>query len=214
MDYTDRYIHRLNYKGSNPNEARSNTSKRITNAQFTTSPSFYVVKLNGIDTDSIVNEDAKYDEKQIFFRPDSLVDIGSVVDYKGKKYLLMSFVDNEIYPKGDLKFCNSLFPLQSETTKILIGNDPNTGRPIYDEVFTYSNEPCVAESQYSKSSEVNQFVIPEGRIVITMKYQTSESLALDYEFSMYGNKYRISDFDYTSVIDNKGIMKIIAEKVV
>ncbi|MBD1379213.1 hypothetical protein [Metabacillus arenae] len=122
--------------------------------------------------------------------------------------------DNNIYRKAVIKLCNSTFSLPGEKTKVLIGQDPRTGRPIYDEQVTQIEVPCIVESQYSKSSDVNQFKIPEGTLVISMKYQTSEELKIDYDFEMYGNKYKVANFDYTSVIDDKGIIKIIAEKVV
>lgn len=179
----------------------------------------YEITVNGIISKALITSkfsSSDGTEKNIVGKITDIVR-GNVilVNETNENWLITSLPkDNKVYRKAVIKFCNSLFPLRTGTTKVLIGNDPNTGRPIYSEEVAYTNEPCIAESQYSKSSDVNQFAIPEGRIVITMKYQTSESLVIDYEFDMYGNKYKVSDFDYTSVIDDKGIMKIIAEKVV
>lgn len=213
MDSMDRYIKRMNYKGANPNEAKLNTSKRITNSQFHTSPSFTIVKVNDVDTDSIVNEDAKYDEKQIHFRPDSLVDIGSVVEYKGKNYLLISFVDNEIYPKGELKLCNSTYPLPGEITKTQVGEN-EFGDPKWE--YTESEStllPCIAETTILSDDTNEAINLPEGNILITIPYTEHAELVEGKHFTMYGTAYKIIGIDYTKSINGVGLLIIKGKKV-
>ncbi|WP_299831225.1 hypothetical protein [uncultured Metabacillus sp.] len=192
-------------------------NKQFFNDSFNDSLFYQIVLINDVEFEAIVKQEKKSEDKKLVLRPDTEISVGSVVSVNNSSYLAIDFLNegiNEIYPTATLKLCNSIFPIPGEITKVLIGTDPKTGRPIYDEQVTYTSEPCIVESQYSKSSEVNQFKVPEGTLVISMKYQTSEKLKIDYEFEMYGSKYKVANFDYTGVIGEKGIMKIIAEKVV
>nr|BDD47807.1 hypothetical protein 8 [Bacillaceae bacterium] len=213
MDTFNRYIKRLSDKGTNLNEAKLNTSKRIQNDQFTTSPSYVIVKVNGVNTDSIVNEDTKYDEKVIFFRPDSLINIGSVVEYKGKNYLLMSFVDNEIYPRGELKLCNSTYTLSGTVTKTQTGTN-SFGEPIYSYTETAPTLlPCIAETTIHSDDTNEAINLPEGTIQITIQYTTHADIDEGKEFTMYGTQYQIIGIDYTKSINKVGLLIINGKKV-
>ncbi|MNF66699.1 hypothetical protein D3C84_484960 [compost metagenome] len=207
-----------NYHNSNPNDKIANDGKALFEFSLNGFEG-YDVTVNGQLSRAIMTPKFNsVDEttQNIYGKIEDIV-YGNIitVNETNEDWLVMTKpIDNKIYRKATVRYCNSLFPIQSEITKVLIGTDPRTGRPIYDEQIVTTNEPCIVESQYSKSSDVDQFMIPEGKLVITMKYQVSPSLSLDYEFSMYGNKYKATDFDYTNVIGDNGIMKIIAEKVV
>lgn len=213
MDYMDRYIQRLSSKGVNSTDSSINKSKRIVNDKFYTSPSFVVVKLNGINTDSIVNEDTTYSEKMIIFRPDTLVDIGSVVEYKGKKYLVMSFVDNEIYPKGELKFCNSTYSLPGTITRTQTGTN-EFDEPIYSEtVGTPTLLPCIAETTILSDDTNEAINLPEGNILVTISYTEHADLVEGKEFTMYGTTYQIIGIDYTKSVGEVGLLVIKGKKV-
>lgn len=88
------------------------------------------------------------------------------------------------------------------------------GKPIYEEFYTVDKlEPCIVETSSGSANTDAQLVIPRNSIFITIKYQPSETIAINYQFTMYNNKYKIVDIDYTKVINEKGIIKILAERV-
>lgn len=214
MDWIERYIKRLDDKGSNKTEALFNKTKFMVNNQFDTSPSFTVVKVNDVETDSIVNNMTKYNEKSVIFRPDTVINIGSVVDYKDKKYLLMSFIDDEIYPKGEIQLCNSTFPIKEKGQKILIGRD-ELNRPVYesdnDKVI---NIPCIVKMNEATIAiaDVNKPInLLNNVLYITIPYTESESIDYDQEFEMYNAIYRIIRIDTSKSINKIGLMKLTAE---
>ena len=220
MNYVDKYIHRLKSKGDDMTTSLVNKSKRSTNDQFHTSPSFYIVKINGIETDSIVNNTKNYDEKQIFFRPDVAIDMGSVVEYKDKPYLLMEFIENEVYPTATLKLCNSLFPIESDKTPVLMTDEfgnlvkDKYGRPIpapSSEIPV--KEPCIVETKYYFNNRNEQITLPEDRIMITLKYQEASNIEMNKEFEMYKSRFRITFIDYSKVVNGVGVMTLTGERV-
>jgi len=213
MDAMDRYIKRLSDKGSNPNEAKLNNSKRTFNEQFTSSPSYVIVKVDGLDTDSIVTQDNQYDEKIINFRSDSNINIGSVIDYKSQNYLLLSFFDNEIFPKGKMKLCNSTYPLPSEITRTI--KDYNQfGEPIYTEtVGEPTLLPCIVETTITSDNSDEAINLPTGQIQITIPFTEHEAIGNGVNFFMYGSEYETIGIDYTKSINGVGLLVIKGKKV-
>ncbi|MFO1442802.1 hypothetical protein KDN24_06185 [Bacillus sp. Bva_UNVM-123] len=220
MNYIDRYIHRLKSKGDNMSTSLINRSKRKTNDQFHTSPSYSIVKVNGIETDSIVNNTKEYTEKQIFFKPDVIKDIGSIVEYKEKTYLLMRFIENEIYPTATLRLCNSTFPIETNKTPVLMRDEdgnpkkdkynrpilsPSSGLPI--------NKPCIVETKYYFNNRNEQVTLPEDRIMVTLKYQEAPNIEINEEFEMYKSRFRITFIDYSKVVNTVGVMTLTGERV-
>ncbi|MGD6876776.1 hypothetical protein [Bacillus infantis] len=208
MDFKERYLTRLNNTVSNLDKSKYGLSMK-----FESSPSYKLVKVNGIDTDSIVYTDSQYDEKTIIFKPDSIVDIGSVVEFNEKQYLLISFFESDLTPKGELKLCNSTLPIQSGKTRVLIGHDRD-GRPVYKDMYSVDKmEPCIAETRIQSSSGNEQLPLPDGHLKITLKYQEADNIQPNKQFSMYGNTFKITDVDLTKVINGKGIMIVSAERI-
>lgn len=213
LDFITRYIQRLDDKGNNPTDSSKNMSKRIVNQQFNSSPSFSIVKVNGIDTDSIVNQDNEYDEKIIHFRADSIVNIGSTVEYKGKNYLLLSFVDSEIYPKGQLKLCNTYFPLPGEITRTQTGVN-QFGEPIWS--YTTSEPtllPCIAQTTITSDNSDEAINLPEGQLQATIQFTEHAEIDEGKEFTMYGVQYQIIGIDRTKSINGVGLLVIKGKKV-
>ncbi|MCP1159441.1 hypothetical protein [Bacillus infantis] len=209
MDFKERYLTRLNNTVSNLDKSKYGLSMK-----FETSPSYKLVKVNGIDTDSIVYTDSQYDEQTIIFKPDSIVDIGSVVEFNEKQYLLISFFESDLTPKGELKLCNSALPIQSGKTRVLIGHHPRTGEPIYDWVEGEEKlVPCVTETKYSIREDNDKIPIPDGTMLVTMQYQESLPIQHNFEFSMYDERYKVLNVDKTKVLNGKGIIVITAERV-
>jgi len=215
MSYFDTYKSRLLSQGNSSAESIINSTKQVINNSFDTSLSAKSVLIDGVSTTTIVNQGDTSEEKSMLLKPDSVIDNGTVVIIDSLNYLVVDFEVNEVYPTAQLKLCNSTFPIQSDKTKVLIGNDPITGRPIYEEVegaIVY--EPCIVETKYPANNASEQLPLPNGDLSVTIKYRADESLKVNYEFAMYGNQYKVSDFDLTKVINDKGIMRIIAERAV
>lgn len=158
--------------------------------------------------------DANSETKKIIGRIED-IERGNLLLINGLTWLITTFPeDNKIYRKAEMKLCNSKFPIENEITKVQIGTNPMTGQPIFEEIIEPIYVPCVVKHNTGRPSNTHQFMVPEGGLEITLQYQLSGNTVLDFEFEMYGQNYKIVDVDYTKVINNKGIMTIIAEKVV
>lgn len=141
------------------------------------------------------------------------IDIGNLIKQGDLNWLVVTFPkDNKIYRKAEIQLCNSTFPLISNKTRNLLGVD-NEGRPAYFFEETVIQEPCIADTSFPQVNDNAKIVLPEGKLFVTIKYQTGENLKVNETFKMYGNTYKITNFDYTKVINGKGILVIHAEQV-
>ncbi|MED4883906.1 hypothetical protein [Bacillus smithii] len=214
MNYIDRYIKRLEERGTTLPEALINTNKNIVDKNFSTSPSYTSILLNGVDSDAIVNKSDKYDEKVILFRPNTIVFLGDEITIGNKTYLLTEVFEDVIYVKGIGKLCNSTFRVRSGKKRTIIGQN-ELGRPEYDDTYEIDKlVPCIVKDRYFYTNMDEQLPLPEGRLIISMQYQVADNLKIDSLFEMYNETYKITDINYTSVIEGKGIMQIIAERKV
>ncbi|MFS1518502.1 hypothetical protein V1503_18875 [Bacillus sp. SCS-151] len=142
------------------------------------------------------------------------IERGNLLTIDGLHWLITSFPeDNKIYRKAEIRLCNATFPHEYNKTRVLLGYDRD-GKPIYDDVVEYEHIPCIAETKYTSTFNNDQLPLPDGHIKLILQYRVSESITVNREFEMYKNTYKITDIDYTKVINDKGIMVILAERMV
>lgn len=177
---------------------------------------------NTLETKLIINE--KYDsDGEAYKIIGRLSDIerGNLIKSNEQYWLVISKPeDNGIYRKATMKLCNSTFPIQTDETSILLTDDE--GNPILDiyddEQFTVIggeliNIPCIVETSYSTKDDNVQLPLPDNSIKVTIQYNNSSCIALNYEFEMYDETYKISHIDKSKVINGVGLL-IITAKVV
>lgn len=212
-DYLNQYRERVNKTSA---ERLADHTKQSFIKMFIGNPNYRLLSINGLQYETLYSQGKNSDEKSLLFTPNTKVDIGSVVEMNSNSYLIMDFQGegiNEIYPSAVLKRCNSTYPIKSNKTRVLKGQDDD-GRNVYEDSYDTNFIPCIVENKISAGKDNGQLPLPEGRINITMKYQSADNLKINSEFEMYGNVYRIIDFDMTKVMNNKGIMVVLAERVV
>lgn len=215
-DYFQTFKDLVNQKQFQSDNSLMDRNKEVFADNFDTSPLSTTVTVNDVNTVAMVRQEKDSNKKKLIFRPDTKIDIGSVIRIKSSYYLTLDFLSegiNEVYPTAKVQLCNSTLPIQSGKTRVLIGHDRD-GRPVYkDEYAVNKLEPCIAETKYLSSNENDQLPLPEGRINITLKYQEADNIQPNKQFSMYGNTFKITDIDLTKVINGKGIMIVSAERI-
>lgn len=213
MSYFETYRSRLLSQGNSSAESVINTTKQVVNNSFDTSLSTKTVLIDGVSIVAIVNQGKNSEEKSILFKPDTVIDKGTVVTIDSLNYLVMDFEANEVYPVAKVKLCNSTFPIQSDKTQVLIGTD-DFGDPIYEyQEGTTENVPCIVETTVTSDSVDEAINLPEGRINVTIPFKVNPNIVEGKEFQIYGSTYQITGIDYTKSFNQKGILTIQGKKV-
>lgn len=213
-DWLGQYKNLLNHDEKN-NDGFISASKQLASNNFKGGLFNTHVSVDGIERCAILKQEKKNENKKLIFPPDTKVDIGSVVKIKDYHYLIMNFLGdgiNEVYPTAELKLCNSTFPIESDKFPVLLGYD-KFKRAITDEVSNVKDEPCIVETKYYFNNRNEQITLPEDRIMVTLKYQESSSITVNHEFPMYNSRFRITHVDYSKVVNGKGIISVIGERV-
>lgn len=210
-DYLNNYRNRIQNSGN-----LLSSSKAVIDSQFSSHPNFKVVLIDGLSKEVIYTQGKKSEDKELLLRSGTSCDIGSVVQVNGNSYLVMDFIGegiNEIYPTAKLNLCNSTFPIQSNKTQVLVGED-SEGRPVYEDTYETTSLPCiVADKLYVKNAD-EQLPLPEGKLLIIVQFIDFNMVKENYEFTMYNSAYKVTSIDYTKVVNNKGYITIHADKVV
>lgn len=208
MDAFERYIYLINRDGSSPTESSMNAGKRSLNIAFKTSPSYTLLTVNDIQTEAIVTNKSDFREKSILFRPDTKVDIGSVITFKNKEYLLTEFLDRELDPKGKLELCNAIVTVKIPGEEKYLGDDV-FGNPVYE----YTDETTKPIHAIAKTTlideERDQAINLSGdRISVTIPY-----VDFPYDkFEVYEETYVVKGIDRTESIKGVGLLTILGEK--
>jgi hypothetical protein len=142
------------------------------------------------------------------------VEIGNLLKIDNVHWLTITFPeDNKIYRKAEIQLCNSTYPIKANKIKSIIGYYDN-GKPEWGEMYeTDRLEPCIVESRNYLTNTNTQLALQNNGLSITMRYQPSDTFKVNYEFNMYNENYKIIDVDYTKVINNEGIIQLLAERV-
>lgn len=223
MSYLDTYRNRLQSALGNSTRPSVFSSKNTIKNNFSNSLFSEKVLINNVEHEVIPTQLEKSTDKKILMMPDVKINIGEVVRMNNLNYLVTDFLGegiNEIYPTATMKLCNSTFPIQTDETSILLTDDE--GNPILD---IYNDEqfiaiggepidvPCIVETSYSTKDDNVQLPLPDNSIKVTIQYNNSSCIALNYEFEMYDETYKISHIDKSKVINGVGLL-IITAKVV
>ncbi len=161
-----------------------------------------------------LNEDKE--DRKLKCRLSCLIDRGSIVEWKGSAWLVITQVkDHDVYKECKIYQCNQTLNIQVGAEEKIIDYDP-LGRPITKKTPIIYTTPCIASTKLYINSYTNkdaQINLPYGQIIVQFPYNPDYQVEPDMEFDMYGSHYKIFDIDKTSVINEKGVVKIIAEKV-
>lgn len=213
MSYFETYRSRLLSQGNSSAESVINSTKQVINNSFDSSLSARTVLIEGLSITVIVNQGKNSEEKSILFKPDTVINIGTVVIIDSFNYLVMDFEANEVYPVAKLKLCNSTFPIQSDKTQVLKGYN-EFDEPIYE--YTESppeNVPCIVEAKIISDSVEEAINLPEGRLNVVIPFREHPDIAEGKQFTMYGSSYQIIGIDYTKSVNKKGILTLQGKKV-
>ena len=59
-----------------------------------------------------------------------------------------------------------------------------------------------------------KFNLPYNNLSVTMSYSTNENIKEGKTFNMYGLDYKIIGIDYSKVLNNVGIIQLLADRVI
>lgn len=216
------YKARINAYGGNLKNSVMQSTKITQRESILNSPSRVDLTFNNDATlhPCIVSDIDTFKKRRFLFLPDTDISIGDYVHHEGFTYLSTEQTTSETFPQLIGELCNNNFPIKTIVTKVP-RNDSNGnqlfdryGKPLFDDQTQEITTPCVVQSQYLQSSDTKQFTLPEGKITIIVPYVTPNNIILDYQFNIYGDKYKVTNIDLTNVLEDKGTIKIIAERVV
>lgn len=214
MDFKEHYKSRLNLNGKSARDGLVKRTKRISNQTFSRSPSYYIANIDGVERETIINNTSRYEEKLINIKPEEVLNLGSVIEYKEDKFILVEKDQDEIYKFGKMRICNNKFTIKKTIDKKLVGKNPN-GSPKYEETIEEKKVPCIADDKYYSASQNAQLQLPEGKLTIIIQYQEDmPNVKANTQFNMYNKRYKIMDISYTTVVDNIGYVTIDAERVI
>ncbi len=215
-DYFQTFKDLVNQKQFQSDNSLMDRNKEVFADNFDTSPLSTTITVNDVNTVAMIRQEKDSNKKKLIFRPDTKIDIGSVIRINSSYYLTLDFLSegiNEVYPTAKVQLCNSTLPIQSGKTRVLIGHD-DFGEEIWETVESTTKEiPCIVESSVQSYRQNEAINLPEGQILLTIPYTESEELTEGKEFNMYGSTYQIIGIDYSKVINKKGILTITGKKV-
>lgn len=227
MSYTDDIKARLNVTGNSISESQFNTTSNYIKSTFKDSPFYKIVKVNGADTEVRVMdvtstvkggkiEPIRFDNKYLLFLPKTTINIGDVVEFDNRTWIITDVQLNELYPSAKIGQCNYKLKYQIGVTKVKTGVDA-MGRPTYTETPTYVDplQPCIINTQIQSvglNADVN---LPKERLIITLTYNSNSKLIKENDVLNINNRnYKVTHFNYTHVINEVGILDVYADRIV
>lgn len=181
-------------------------SKEYINANFSQSPLYQIVDVEGINVETRIIEDktyksnTPYEQKIMLLKPDIILENGSYVRFvnkstkKNETWLLMFYESNILYPKSYIRYCNKTLKYEKE------------------------EYPCVITSNIGISSDMEEnkeLVLPRGYLLAYVK-ATEDTLNTKegQRFLIDNNAYEVQIIDIVSNTENRiGIVQMNLKQV-
>ena len=116
----DRYTARINLHGTTQRERIVNRTKANLQNKVADSLSYKTIKLNGIETQLVINEGTQPYYKEFESIPGQEINIGDYIEWANSWWLVTTCdYDDELYRNGKLQQCNYLLKWQNELGEII-----------------------------------------------------------------------------------------------
>ena len=116
----DRYTARINLHGTTQRERMVNRTRLNLQNKVVDSLSYKTVRLNGIETQLVINEGTQPYYKEFESMPGQEINIGDYIEWANSWWLVTTCdYDDELYRNGRLQQCNYLLKWQNELGEII-----------------------------------------------------------------------------------------------
>lgn len=217
MSYLDVYRKRLQANGESSSDGIVFASKKTIANNFSSSLFSEIVLINDVEFEAIISQEEASDDKKLLLKPDTKINIGSVVRIKENNYLAMDFLGegiNEVYPTATLKLCNNALTLQQKQVCTVVGKNDFDEDIVVCNPSEISHLPCIVERSTVTSNSENAINLPEGKANVTIPFTVNDSIEIGKSIDLYTEKYEIQDIDYTKSLGETGLMILNVEKKV
>lgn len=190
-----RYERLLNAKSKGV--GMSNSTIDIVNATFDSNPAYEKVSYNNEEVDAIYKLH-KYLSHTVYltFRPNFQINKGDYVEFKSKQYIVNDFVQNEIYPKAEILFCNNTLRWRD-----------SFGTDFEFPIFITGNSLVLDDAKYSNN---NRYVLrSDSNLHLKIQYNEITSKIVPTQRFVINNKiYDATTISDTEVYEGKGFLEI------
>lgn len=172
----DRYTARINLHGTTQRERMVNRTKANLQNKVVDSLSYKTIKLNGIETQLVINEGTQPYYKEFESMPGQEINIGDYIEWANSWWLVTTCdYDDELYRNGKLHQCNYLLKWQNELGEIIERHAVILSASKYNDGLAESNVislgsdklsiniPLDAEALKLKKSMAKKFFIDNNK---------------------------------------------------
>jgi hypothetical protein len=198
MTYFDNYKKRLSATGQNEVDAIKNASLDLVNSSFSDSPTYQVINVEGIDTDSRVLTTNDSNKINILFKLDDVINSGSNLVIDGKKWLITDIIKKITHQKAEAQRCNEALKWKNESDIIL-------------------SHPCVVTTLKYTVNALNtgsrpSIENPEGNVYIYVQLNSeTKTVKHSQRFILGSQVYEIIGIDDLRMVqDNVGVIEFTA----
>ncbi|WP_226035613.1 hypothetical protein [Aquibacillus saliphilus] len=215
MDYMYKYKNRLQSNGGSLanqifNDSKIEFEENLSNPLFS-----QTVTVDGVQKQVSVSSTADPNKRRILFKEND-INWGDIVLHESQQWLVTERpFFNRIHDKSKMTLCNNTLTFEVENEREIIGYD-DLYNPIYaDEATTTIVEfPCVIDNISNLKTPTGEKInVPEGDMALFISYTTNELINEESVFQMFNNDYRIVGIDKSGVLNEEGILMLVAKRI-
>lgn len=139
------------------------------------------------------------------------IKLGDMITYQKERYFVITETINKKYGKykAIIRHCNYNILVAGEIEHVLIGHDPMTGRPIYeDRQGDPYPVPSIIDNKSFSVGGTTQFQVPDNQIIVVLQDNelNRDKLQVNNTFTFEG-VYKVIHMDFTK----KGLLILTCE---
>ena len=170
------YQNRLNRSGATQKDRLIYNAQRVIEDQFTNSPSYHSVTVNGITQDVQIIKDSN--KKRLLCKPGDTIGMGNLVVWDSVNWLCVDTDTDGLYQRGVIQKCDGYLKYLDSAGELV-------------------EVPCVINDRILMNVEENRYyLLPENQLwVIVGDDDESSAISVDQRFLLGSNAYKVVAVD-------------------
>ena len=181
--------------GHSDSDSIKNSTFHIANSLFEEAPNFTYVKINNEEIGVRVLDGKDTYERYLLLRPESALDVGTILTYKEELWLVFNTIGEMFSPKSRVQLCNDTLKWEAKDGSVF-------------EIPT-----AVSSSKSTKydiaSNELQVLMLQGGVYAYVQSNELTRQIMHSQRFILGSNVYEISGIDDLTYVDknNNGIIQ-------
>lgn len=166
-------------------------SEAVINESFSEAISYRRIQINGVDDDCVFKRTKKSTKLEIVLRPYKVINKGMYITFESNDYMVIDFVPNELYPKGEIELCNNTLRWRDDFNNLMEYN-------------------CILKGDSYKINDDDFITMSDAELILYVPFNDdTDRITVTQRFVFGKFAFEVAEIDsFTNVVNGVGYIEM------